>query len=40
MNFENTPELSHPYAYLGAFSLMALVAAGSAWLLYRRGWFK
>ena len=40
MNFENMPELSHPYAYFGALSLMAVVASSSAWLLYRHGWFK
>jgi magnesium transporter len=40
MNFENMPELSYAYGYQGALSLMAFVAAGSAWLLYRRGWFK
>lgn len=39
MNFENMPELSHPYAYGGALSLMAIVALGSAWLFYKRGWF-
>lgn len=39
MNFENMPELSHPYAYPAALSLMAFVALGAAWLFYRRGWF-
>jgi magnesium transporter len=39
MNFENMPELSHPYAYPGALTLMAFVAIGGGWLFYRRGWF-
>lgn len=39
MNFENMPELSHPYAYGAALSFMALIALGSAILFYRRGWF-
>lgn len=40
MNFENMPELSHPYAYPGALLLMAVVALGAAWIFYRRGWFE
>ena len=39
MNFENMPELSFPYAYPVALSLMALIAIGFAWVFYKRGWF-
>jgi magnesium transporter len=39
MNFEHMPELSYPYGYAGALSLMAFLAIGCAWVFYRRGWF-
>jgi magnesium transporter len=39
MNFENMPELSHPYAYPSALLLMVTIASSTAWFLYKRGWF-
>jgi len=39
MNFENMPELSHPYAYPAALSLMAVLGLSGAWVFYKRGWF-
>ncbi|MFW2386714.1 MAG: magnesium transporter CorA family protein [Polyangiales bacterium] len=39
MNFEVMPELKQPWAYPAALGAMALVAAGVAWSLHKRGWF-
>jgi magnesium transporter len=38
MNFQNMPELSHPYGYFGALGLMALIAAGQLLVFRRLGW--
>lgn len=40
MNFNNMPELSWPLGYAYALLLMAVVAAGQAWWLWKRGWFQ
>lgn len=38
MNFERMPELKHPYGYVGALALMAVVALGIFSWFRRRGW--
>lgn len=38
MNFQNMPELSHPYGYVGALGLMALVATVQLAAFWRLGW--
>ncbi|MCR9291495.1 MAG: magnesium/cobalt transporter CorA [bacterium] len=39
MNFENMPELSHPWSYPVALSAMAICAAAMLLYFLRRGWF-
>ena len=39
MNFENMPELKHPYGYPLALGVMVLIAGAVAWSLRKRGWF-
>lgn len=40
MNFRVMPELSWPLGYTYVLLLMAVVAAGQAWWLWKRGWFQ
>jgi len=38
MNFQNMPELSHPFGYYGVLTLMATTTLLIAMWFYRRGW--
>ena len=38
MNFDNMPELRHPYGYAGVLLVMALIAIGEVIYFKRRGW--
>lgn len=40
MNFDHMPELHWRLGYAAALGLMALIAAGQAFWLWRRGWFE
>jgi magnesium transporter len=39
MNFEEMPLLSDPVGYRIALAIMVTLGVGSAWFLYKRGWF-